>query len=426
MIGAMLRRTTRLDPAFAYYILKCGHAFFFTMVVSVSLIWQTQEVGLNPIQLLLVAAALQGTILLSEMPTGVVADTYGRRRSVVIGFLLLGFGIVISGSVASFAPIFLGHVLWGFGHTFISGADEAWIADEVGVEHANRIYLRGAQLTKLFWVAAIPVSIGIATTDLNLPILLGGSCLMVLGLFLAAAMPEQAFQRVDRAGVGDTVGSLHATLRQGTSAVRASPLLLTILAIMAFYGMAGQGFQVLWVAHFDANITFPTIFGLQPLIWFGAIRMAAAVLSIVAIEGIRRWRLESMNSHSAVSRGLFWINAMQMLSILTMAATGDFWIAAASYCIALALSTIYDPLHLAWINQNVDTRVRATVMSMSSQSEALGKTAGGPLIGVVASVLSLRSALAVAGVAIFPALLFYFRAFGQGTRPQEVEERVQP
>jgi hypothetical protein len=36
------------------------------------------------------------------------------------------------------------------------------------------------------------------------------------------------------------------------------------------------------------------------------------------------------------------------------------------------------------------------------------------LLGLVASVLSLRSAIAVAGLAIFPALLFYFRAFGQG------------
>ncbi len=72
----LLRRT---DPAIAYYTLKCGHALFFTLVVSVSLIFQTTEVGLSAMQLLLVAAALQGAILVSEMPTGVIADTYGRK-----------------------------------------------------------------------------------------------------------------------------------------------------------------------------------------------------------------------------------------------------------------------------------------------------------------------------------------------------------
>ena len=81
----------------------------------------------------------------------------------------------------------------------------------------------------------------------------------------------------------------------------------------------------------------------------------------------------------------------------------------------------YDPLYLAWVNQNVESRVRATVISMSSQFEAFGKTAGGPLIGVVASLVTLRSALAVSGIAILPALLFYFRAFGQGPQPAEPE-----
>jgi hypothetical protein len=58
--------------------------------------------------------------------------------------------------------------------------------------------------------------------------------------------------------------------------------------------------------------------------------------------------------------------------------------------------------------------VRATVISMSSQTDALGRTLGGPAIGVVGSLASLRTALSAAGLALVPALLFYFRAFGQG------------
>jgi len=190
---------------------------------------------------------------------------------------------------------------------------------------------------------------------------------------------------------------------------------------MAFYGMAGQGVERLWVAHFYENQTFPTLGDLQPVVWFGAIRMVAAVASILAVEVLRRWRTDSMTNHAAVTRSLFWINSLQMLSILGFAVAGEFFVAAAFFCAAVALSTVYDPLYLAWINQNVESSVRATVISMSSQVEAFGKTAGGPVIGVVASVLTLRSALAVAGVAILPALLFYFRAFGQGPRAVEAE-----
>jgi predicted MFS family arabinose efflux permease len=145
------------------------------------------------------------------------------------------------------------------------------------------------------------------------------------------------------------------------------------------------------------------------------------VASILAVEVIRRWRTDSLANHVAVTRSLFWINSLQMLSILGFAVAGEFLVAAGFFCAAVALSTVYDPLYLAWINQNVESSVRATVISMSSQVEAFGKTAGGPVIGVVATVLTLRSALAVAGVAILPALLFYFRAFGQGPRAVEAE-----
>jgi DHA3 family tetracycline resistance protein-like MFS transporter len=152
--------------------------------------------------------------------------------------------------------------------------------------------------------------------------------------------------------------------------------------------------------------------------------MAAAFLSIAAVELVRRWRVDSMGSHATVSRTLFWINALQMLSILGMAITGNFYLATLCFCLAVALSTVYDPLQLAWINQNVESRVRATVISMSSQMEAFGKTAGGPLIGIVAGVFTLRAALAVSGAAIIPALLFYFRAFNQGPQPAEADVKA--
>jgi DHA3 family tetracycline resistance protein-like MFS transporter len=423
----LLRSPLGIDPATAYYILKCGYALFFTLVVSVSLIFQTTEVELPAMQLLLIAAALQGAILVSEIPTGVIADTYGRKRSVIIGLLLLGVGMSLSGAIASFWPILAGHLIWGLGYTFISGAGEAWIADEVGLQRANRVYLRTAQITKVFWIIAIPVSFGIATFELRLPILLGGAGFGLLAVFLALFMGEQGFERPAEPGTRQTWRDLRDTLGQGRNLVRSRPLLMTILLIMAFYGLAGQGFITLWVPHFDRNLTFPAIWNLEPLIWFFVVRMAAALLSLAVVEFVRRWGAETLSSHAIVSRGLFWINGLQMFSVLIIATTGSFVIAAVFICVAIALAEAYDPLHLAWLNQNVESRVRATVISMSSQMEAFGKTAGGPILGGVAGALSLRSALAVSGLAIFPALLFYFRAFGQGrTEGVPSEDAAEP
>jgi DHA3 family tetracycline resistance protein-like MFS transporter len=416
----------RIDPAIAYYVLKCGYAFFYTLVISVSLIFQTTEVNLSALQLLLVASALQGAILVSEMPTGVVADTYGRKRSVLIGVVLLGVGMSLSGAIASFWPIFAGHLIWGFGYTFISGASEAWIADEVGLERANHVYLRTAQITKVFWLVSIPASIGIATFDLNLPILIGGAGFALLAIFLAVFMPEVGFKRPASHEARQTWRDIGETLAQSRRLVSTTPLLVTILLIMAFYGLAGQGFVTLWVAHLDRNIGFPDLWSLEPVIWFGAIRMAGALGSLLLVEVVRHWRPERLASHTVMARSLFWINTLQMLTVLILAMTGNFAVAAACICVAISLSEAYDPLFLAWLNQHVESRVRATMISMTSQMEAFGKTSGGPILGGVASLLSLRSALAIAGLAIFPALLFYFRAFGQGqseaVQPEDIAE----
>jgi len=422
----------RLSPVRAYYLLTCGDALFYTLAVNVILIFQTTEAGLSPAQLLIVGAALQGMILVSEMPTGILADTYSRRLSVVIGMVLVGGGFLLSGAFARFETILLGHAVWGIGRTFVSGAQQAWIADEVGIEEANRVYLRSTQLTKLSWVIAIPLSTAIATYDLNLPVLIGGACFVGLGLLLAVAMTEAGFSRPARQESRRAWHELVETYRASNGLVRSSPLLLTMFCITAFYGMAGQGFERLWVAHFYENVGFPSTPDLDPVVWFGAVRMSAALLSIAAIEIVRRTRVESMSSHSGVARSLFTITAAQVFGILALALSGEFLLAAAAYCVSVSLSVAYDPFYLAWINQNVESRVRATVISMSSQADAMGRTAGGPVIGVVGSLVSLKAALVGAASALIPALMFYLRAFQQGGRspapalPSDEEQEIGP
>ena len=96
------------------------------------------------LQLVLVGTALEATIFLFEVPTGVVADTFSRKRSILLGLILTGAGLALIGVFPRFETIVLAQLIWGIGFTFISGAQEAWIADEVGVENVGPVYLRSA------------------------------------------------------------------------------------------------------------------------------------------------------------------------------------------------------------------------------------------------------------------------------------------
>ena len=81
------------------------------------------------------------------------------------------------------------------------------------------------------------------------------------------------------------------------------------------------------------------------------------------------------------------------------------------------MSWAYDPLQLAWLNQNTHSSVRATVISMNSQTNSFGQIAGGPMLGALGNFVSLRASLYAAGAVLLPALLLNARAFHQGAPP---------
>jgi MFS transporter, DHA3 family, tetracycline resistance protein len=400
-----------LSPVFVYLILAAGYTFLHTTVISVNLVFQVQDARLDPLQLVLVGTVLEATIFFCEIPTGVIADVISRRRSVLIGLVLVGTGLAFSGAFPRFETILIGQVIWGTGFTFISGARQAWIADEIGIERAGRIYLRSSQVEQAARIIAIPISIGLATIQLNLPIILGGVLFLPLAVFLFFTMSERGFTRRDHDG-GGAWSQFAGTFIAGGRLVRRTPLLITVFCIAALYGMHSEGFDRLWVKHFYDELHFPSAGNLEPVVWIGVIRMGSALLGIFSLEFVRR-RLDT-DSHASVTRGLFVITAVQVVTVSVMALAGGFYMGMIAFWATVVAARNYEPLYLAWINQNVASNVRATVISMNRQMDAIGQIAGGPPIGLIGTLASLRAALLVSAMLLVPSLLLYVRALGQG------------
>src|SRR5512136_2735634 len=126
-------------PAYPVYLmLSCAGAFLLSMIFVATSLYEVTVAKLNPLQLVLVGTTLEASIFLCEVPTGVVADIYSRRLSIIIGYFLIGAGFILEGSFPLFLTILLAQVLWGLGYTFTSGATEAWITDEIGEEAATQ------------------------------------------------------------------------------------------------------------------------------------------------------------------------------------------------------------------------------------------------------------------------------------------------
>jgi DHA3 family tetracycline resistance protein-like MFS transporter len=395
--------------AFAFFLAEVAMGVYFVTVI-----------GLTPLQLVLVGTALEATVFLFEVPTGVVADVYSRRLSIIVGMFLMGAGFVVWGFFPIFAAALLGQALWGLGTTFTSGAEAAWISDEVGEAHVARLFVRGLQAEQIGGLVGIALGAVLGSLRLHLPILVGGILYIVLGAVLIFVMPERGF--VPRRHQHPAVRpSFRQTLTAGFRTVRGQSVLVVLLAVAALHGMASEAFDRLWEAHFLKNLTFPVVGHFQPIIWIGAINVGVLLLSVVAGEFVHR-RLD-VTRPGIVARALLVCNALIIVGMVSFALAPAFGFAAGAYWVANVARRIRRPLYDAWLNRGLDPAVRATVLSMGGQADALGQIAGGPVLGLAANAWSIRAAIAIAGVILWPAFWLYNHALRRTPGGRSSSER---
>jgi MFS transporter, DHA3 family, tetracycline resistance protein len=381
-------------------------SLFFALIFTVNLVYQVDVVHLNPLQMVLVGTMLEGTIFLFEIPTGIVADVYSRRLSIIIGYLLIGLGFVVEGSIAHFEAVLLGQILWGLGYTFTSGATQAWIADEVGDDRAGQAFLRGSQVGSLGGLIGIPLSAALANLHIRLPIVLGGGLFLVLGIALALTMTENGFAPTP-ASERESWRTMVRTFRDGLRLVRGRSVLMAFVGLSIFYGLYSEALDRLWAAHLLKNFTLPTMGGLKSVTWFGIIGMAGMLLSMLSTEIVRR-RIDTTHPRPLV-RVLFALSGGMVIAIFAFGLAGRFGIALAAYLTFGMLRNTSGPLFTAWISPHIESNVRATVFSMTSQVDAISQVAGGPVLGFIGKQFSIRAAILTAGVVLSPVLWLYAR-----------------
>jgi DHA3 family tetracycline resistance protein-like MFS transporter len=296
--------------------------------------------------------------------------------------------------------------MWGIGSTFISGAWEAWVADESGEPDLGRLMLVGTQadsagaLTGLLASSVLGVVFGLAA-----PMILGGVGYLLMAIGLFVLMPEAHFTPAPRPrGAGRAMLS---TLRGGLATIRGRPVLFTILAITFIAGAASEAFDRLWQLHLVDDIGLPTSPALEPIVWIGLISAAAYVLAIGAARVAQRW--VATETHLQAARTLLVIDAILMLGIIGFGIVGGLAAAATLFLVARTARRLRNPIYAAWINQSLTSGIRATVLSIDAQADALGQIIGGPLIGAFAVAAGTGQGMVVVGLVLGSSLLLYWR-----------------
>jgi DHA3 family tetracycline resistance protein-like MFS transporter len=396
------------DPSFrtVYLATEFAWSFFALLVFTAGSLYAIEVAKLDAFALVLVGTALEVSAFLFEVPTGVVADTVSRRLSVIVGTGLMGLGFLLWGATPLFAVIVVAQVVWGIGTTFISGAWEAWAADESGETDLGPLFLRGSQATSAGAIAGLAMSVALASVaGLAAPLLAGGAGYLALAVWLVLVMPERHFVPAGHASGG--AAAMVGTLRAGVLTVRRAPILLTILAITFLTGAASEAFDRLWQLHLVEDVGLPAAPRLPAIAWIGLLDAAALGLAFAGAEIARRRATTS--THVGAATTLLGMDGALIVSLVGFGLAGQFAPAASLYLLARTLRRVAAPIHSAWINQSLTARIRATVLSLDAQADALGQILAGPVLGAFAAAAGTGSAMMAAGGVVAVSLPLYWR-----------------
>lgn len=394
----------KLSAYKTYLLFSAITAMCFSLVATVMIVYHIEIVHLNPLQLILVGTTLELACFIFEIPTGIVADVYSRKLSIVIGGVLTGVGFILEGSISSFVFVLVAQIVWGLGSTFISGSLEAWIAEEEKNKDLDEIYIKGAQAGQIGAFIGIVLSTVIANFSVRLPIIVSGVLFIILALFLWLYMPENNF-KPSAPGDLNTFKKMVYTFKSGLKFVKSKSIIMILLAVTLFYGLSSEGYDRLSNAHFLQDTTLPKLGNLSSVTWFGIFGILGMILSFIVMHFMAKNLKNEDNRKNG--KLLLCINILYISSMLIFALTRNFSLMLIAYLATNTFRIINEPIFSAWLNGHIDDNSRSTVLSINGQMNSLGQILGGPIIGIIATNISVSIGIVCTSLLVAPVLVLY-------------------
>jgi MFS family permease len=353
------------------------------------------DAGLTITQAFSVNALFTLGQVLFEIPTGVAADTLGRRTSYLLGAATLLVSTLlyllmwrIHGPFWGWA---LSSVLIGLGFTFFSGATEAWLVDGLTAT-AYRGTLEAAfargQIAEGAGMLAGTLAGGVIAqaTNLGVPYAVRAAILGVTLLVAFVWMRDVGFTpRRSASMVGDIQAVLRASLDHG---FRKPPVRWMMLAGMASAAVPIYGFYAMqpYLLELYGRSDY-RIAGLSAAL-VGASGIVGALLIPWARRAFRR-RTSAQLFGSVASAG----------ALVIMGLSSSFWTVLAVLAIWSLLFAAALPIRQAFLNELIPSEQRATVLSSDNLLGSLGGAIAQPALGRVADVWGYSTSyVAAAGI----------------------------
>jgi len=326
--------------------------------------------GLDLFQINLVLATFLITTCLFEVPTGVVADVFGRKVSFLASCAVRSVAFGMYAISDTFPAFLVAEFIDAVGMTLATGALDAWAVDGMRAEgesrSPDRFFARAQMLARALMISSGLLGAYVASYDLRLPWIIGSLGFASTGLIAAMLMRE-----AKRSTPTANPPTLRQTLSAGIEIVRGRPIAQLLCVLTLVTGFAVMPVYQLWQ---------PRMRDLAGGVWvMGWIWVFLSLSSIIGSAVIPR--LVGRFSRSRVlTAAALW----RALSVALAALAVGFFPAAAGLLLQEMSFGFTEPLLQAWMNDEVEDEQRATVLSLRSMAFTLGGSAGLMTLGLVA------------------------------------------
>jgi MFS family permease len=381
----------------------------FTM--SASLIWGINtlfllDAGLTIFEVFVANAVFTAAMALFEVPTGVVADTRGRRASFLLSEATLAVGTLayvgvaaIDGGLLLFC---LAGVILGLGYTFYSGAVEAWVVDALKAtgyrQELDGVFARASIVANIAMIVGTVGGGLLGQLDLSIPYIARAA--LVLAAFAVGfrTMHDMGFtpRAVRLQGIA---GEMRKVARAGITYGWQKPavrLLVTeSLVTWGFFSWAWYAWQPYFLELYGEN----------------AIWISGLIAALFALAGIAGNALVGRLAKPGRRRTTILLGA-SAATTATMVATGvirSFWVTVPVFLLGAVAGGVLEPVRQTYLHSSIPTSERATLVSFDSLVGSLGSIGGQTGLGYLSQERSVPAGFVVGGLATILVLPIFGR-----------------
>jgi MFS family permease len=389
-----------------YYVLSAGNTLAASLIWGINTIFLL-DAGLNNFEAFAANAFFTAGMVLFEIPTGVVADRWGRRASFLCGTLTLaattGLYVLLWQLQSAFVWWAIVSVLLGLGFTFFSGATEAWLVDALTATgfdgQLEGVFARGQVIMGAMTLGGSVAGGFLAQlTNLGVPYLVRTAILIGMFALALIMMHDLGFTpaRGDRP-VAEVKKIIHSSVEHG----------LKVPAVRAIM-LAGM---------FTGGIEFYVYYALQPHLlnlWgnqeaYGIAGLVAALLAAAQIVGgLLTPRIRAVFRRRTTA--LLILHGLAVILLALIGLISNFWVVIVLIALWGLVGSAAIPFRQTYLNGMIPSQQRATILSFDSLINSAGGIVAQPALGKSADVWGYQASFLLSAAGSALALPFIARA----------------